>query len=70
MLFRLTNDQKYLYRALKFVEFMETDEFSKGARTPDSPYSLFEGLAGAICLYADLADDAKQAEFPFVPVFF
>ncbi|XP_044738682.1 lanC-like protein 3 [Chrysoperla carnea] len=68
LLYRLTNDLKYLYRAVQFSEFMKSELFNKQARTPDSPYSLFEGYAGTICFLADLADP-KQAAFPFMDVF-
>jgi membrane transport protein XK len=68
LLYRLTNSLKYLYRASRFADFMETDEFKAQARTPDSPYSLFEGLAGTVCFILDLLDP-NQAEYPLVPVF-
>ena len=38
MLYRLTNDKKYLYRAMRFADFLNEDEFKKHARTPDRPY--------------------------------
>jgi hypothetical protein len=43
LLHRLTNDQKHLYRAMKFAEFLVNDHFLHEAREPDRPYSLFEG---------------------------
>lgn len=43
LLYRLTNDQKHLYRAMKFAEFLVNDTFLNEARQPDRPYSLFEG---------------------------
>ena len=46
---------------------MQTDEFQKGARTPDSPYSLYEGLAGTVCFYAGLLNPSTAA-FPFFDV--
>lgn len=69
LLYRLTGKEKFLWRALKFAEFLETAEFRSGARTPDSPYSLFEGLAGTACFYIDLCDP-KNAEFPCFPSIF
>ena len=39
-----------------------------GARAPDSPYSLYEGLAGTVCYLADLLEPT-EAEFPFFDVF-
>ena len=68
LLYRLTKDPKYLHRALQFAEFMESDEFKQGARTPDCPYSLFEGLAGTMCFLVDLLQ-ADKAEFPLFDVF-
>lgn len=68
LLYRLTKEDQYLYRAQKFCDFMQTDEFQKGARTPDSPYSLYEGLAGTVCFYADLLNPSTAA-FPFFDVF-
>jgi len=68
LLYRLTNEDEYLYRAQKFSEFMQTKEFQTGARTPDSPYSLYEGLAGTVCFYADLLNPSS-ASFPFFEVF-
>lgn len=68
LLYRLTGDKKHLYRAHKFANFIQTGEFQKGARTPDCPYSLFEGLAGTVCFYTDLLQPDKAA-FPFFDVF-
>nr|XP_023019733.1 lanC-like protein 3 homolog [Leptinotarsa decemlineata] len=68
LLYRLTNDPKYLYRAIQFYKFLGTGEFQSGARTPDYPYSLYEGLAGTACYLADLTSP-MQASFPFSDVF-
>ena len=68
LLYRLTNDVKYLYRALKFAEFLESGTFKTEARKPDSPYSLYEGLAGTVCFLVDLLNP-NQAEFPFFNIF-
>ena len=67
VLFFSLDDQKYLYRALKFAEFLFTEEFQQ-ARIPDSPYSLYEGWAGTVCFLADLLQP-ENAEFPFFNVF-
>ena len=48
---------------------MFTDEFTDGARTPDRPFSLYEGWAGAVCFLTDLLQPEK-AEYPFMDVFF
>ncbi|KAH9382306.1 hypothetical protein HPB48_008838 [Haemaphysalis longicornis] len=58
LLYRLTADLRWLHRARQFAEFMFTDEF-KQARTPDCPYSLFEGLAGTACFLAGPAGAAR-----------
>ena len=63
-----TGDPKHLHRALKFAEFMTTPVFQERARTPDSPYSLYEGWAGTVCFFADLLAPQK-AEFPLFNVF-
>jgi len=68
LLYRLTGNELYLHRAMRFAEFLETPEFLNGARTPDTPYSLYEGLAGTVCFIADLLQPQK-AEFPFFDVF-
>ncbi|XP_053695575.1 lanC-like protein 3 homolog [Sabethes cyaneus] len=68
LMFRLTRENKYLYRAAKFMEFLTTDTFKNGARKPDRPYSLYEGLAGTVCFLVDLLQPSV-AHFPFMDVF-
>ena len=68
LLYRLTSDERHLHRALKFAEFMFTEDFQSMARRPDSPYSLYEGLAGTACFLIDVLQP-KQAEFPFFDIF-
>lgn len=68
LLYQLTKDQKHLYRAVKFAEFLEDKTFVKEARTPDRPYSLFEGVAGTVCFLLDVLAP-ETAEFPFMNVF-
>ena len=71
--YRLATDEimkeKYLYRARKFCEFLTSSTFQH-ARTPDCPWSLYEGWAGTICFIFDLINDPSKAEFPFSNVFF
>ena len=67
LLYRLTSNQCYLHRALKFAEFMLSDDFAQNTHTPDSPYSLFEGWAGAVCFLTDLLQP-HRAEFPLFDV--
>lgn len=68
LLHRLTNDVKYLHKAIAFAKFMETDAFKKEANIPDNPYSLYEGVAGTACFLVDILQPDK-AEFPFFDVF-
>ena len=67
-LYQITGDEKWLYRAYKFAEFMSSEEFLREARVPDHPLSLFEGWAAAACLFADLlreVDVRHHGGFPF-----
>lgn len=67
MMYRLTGDIMYFNRALKCSEFMYQDQF-KSARTPDCPFSLYEGWSGTACFLTDLLFP-DQAAFPFSEVF-
>ncbi|XP_055639710.1 lanC-like protein 3 homolog [Toxorhynchites rutilus septentrionalis] len=69
LMFRLTGENVYLYRAGKFMEFLDSDIFVKAARTPDRPLSLYEGMAGAVCFIVDLLSPATS-HFPFMDVFY
>ncbi|CAL8083675.1 unnamed protein product [Calicophoron daubneyi] len=64
LLYRLTGEVIYLHRASAFADFMNSEEF-KLARRPDSPYSLYEGLVGTACFYADLFSPLTAA-FPLM----
>lgn len=68
LMYRLTKEPKYLYRAKKFMRFLTEQEFIDDSRTPDRPYSLFEGIAGTVCFLIDLLD-ADNSAFPFMNVF-
>uniref|UniRef100_A0AAG5CZZ5 LanC-like protein 3 homolog n=1 Tax=Anopheles atroparvus TaxID=41427 RepID=A0AAG5CZZ5_ANOAO len=68
LMYRLTGENVYLYRAGKFAEFLATDTFSGSLLTPDRPYSLYEGLAGAVCFLVDILSPSN-ASFPFMDVF-
>lgn len=61
-LYRLTQDQKYLYRAYKFAEWC-FDYGKHGCRTPDHPWSMYEGMAGTIYFLVDLLEPLN-ARFP------
>lgn len=69
LLYRLTQDTLYLYRAEKFGEFLFDEVFQAEARQPDRPLSLYEGLSGTVCYLLDLAEPDKAA-FPFSDVVF
>lgn len=60
--------QKYLYRALKFAEFLDDDKFESEARRPDCPYSLFEGDAGMLCFLGNLLSCPEKTSFPFFDI--
>jgi hypothetical protein len=60
-------EPKHLYRATKFAEFLNTETFKTQARSPDCPFSLYEGLAGTVCYLADLLHP-NQAVFPFFDI--
>ncbi|CAG9466523.1 unnamed protein product [Pedinophyceae sp. YPF-701] len=51
--FRATSDPTYLHRATAFASFM-ADSWRELADVPDRPFSLYEGLAGAVCLWFDM----------------
>uniref|UniRef100_A0A182XVJ1 LanC-like protein 3 homolog n=1 Tax=Anopheles stephensi TaxID=30069 RepID=A0A182XVJ1_ANOST len=46
LMYRLTGEKCYLYRAAKFTEFLNSPTFAEQLLAPDRPYSLYEGLAG------------------------
>ena len=64
----MTDDKKYLSRAISFSELMYTEQFNRSARQPDCPFSLYEGIAGTMCFLADLLEP-NQSAFPFLDVF-
>ncbi|CAG5895720.1 unnamed protein product [Menidia menidia] len=61
-LYKLTQEKKYLYRACKFAEWC-LDYGTHGCRIPDRPYSLFEGMAGAIHYLSEL-ENPEASCFP------
>ncbi|XP_060754448.1 glutathione S-transferase LANCL1 [Neoarius graeffei] len=61
-LYRLTQEPKHLYRACMFADWCMS--YGKhGCRTPDTPFSLFEGMAGTIYFLTDLLQPTT-AKFP------
>nr|XP_023683667.1 lanC-like protein 1 [Paramormyrops kingsleyae] len=61
-LYKATGDLKHLYRACKFAEWC-MDYGKHGCRTPDTPFSLFEGMAGTVYFLADLTQPLRS-KFP------
>lgn len=68
IMYRLTKNPRYLYRATQFADFLTESEFSRFDTRPDSPWSLYEGLAGTVCFLIDLLHP-ETATFPFMNVF-
>uniref|UniRef100_A0A182P589 LanC-like protein 3 homolog n=1 Tax=Anopheles epiroticus TaxID=199890 RepID=A0A182P589_9DIPT len=65
LMYRLTGEKAYLYRASKFAEFLSSNAFATFLLAPDRPYSLYEGLAGTVCFLVDLLNPSHSA-FPFM----
>uniref|UniRef100_A0A1I8JUV1 LanC-like protein 3 homolog n=1 Tax=Anopheles funestus TaxID=62324 RepID=A0A1I8JUV1_ANOFN len=68
LMYRLTGEKCYLYRAAKFADFLNSPLFTEHLLAPDRPYSLYEGLAGTVCFLVDLLHPMKSS-FPFMDVF-
>jgi len=62
-LYRATGDPRALDRALHFARLSQSPRVTEQQRTPDRPWSLYEGLMGTLCFYADCLDPAR-ARFP------
>jgi len=67
LLHRLTGELKYLHRAVKFAEFIFSDQF-QNIKDLDHPTSLFEGWSAAVIFCTDILFP-NQATFPFNEVF-
>ena len=64
-MWQVTGDKTYLDKAFLFAGWCL--DMEKPARHgPDRPHSLFEGDAGRLFLWADLAQDPSQASFPII----
>lgn len=68
LMYRLTENEKYLKRSAAFAHFLQHPQFKAEARTPDYPYSLYEGIAGTACFLADFTNPSNAA-YPFSDVF-
>jgi lantibiotic modifying enzyme len=62
-LFKATRNIKHLNRACKFAQWCIASS-SRQCRTPDAPFSLFEGLAGTVYYLVDLVGEPGNAKFP------
>ena len=67
VLYRLTNDEKYLARSRHFADWLAGDEGRSVRLLPDCPFSLFEGLAGVACYFSELKDPASAC-FPLFEI--
>ena len=67
-LFKATGDARWLFRAYQFAIAMFRDDVVKECRTPDHPYSLYEGLAGTVCFLLDLRLRPCASAFPLFEV--
>jgi lantibiotic modifying enzyme len=65
-MYRVTGNVKYLYRAECFAKFLDSSQFLLGCTgmDSDSPYSLYDGLAGAVAFCSDLARLAHSETTP------
>ncbi|EPT31253.1 lanthionine synthetase C family protein [Toxoplasma gondii TgCatPRC2] len=64
MAYKLTRDPIWLDRAADFALKMFDEKLQADSRVPDNPFSLFEGLSGAICFLVDLLKNPLKAAFP------
>eukprot|EP00697_Spironema_sp_BW2_P002059 gnl/Spiro4/12767_TR6766_c0_g1_i1.p1 gnl/Spiro4/12767_TR6766_c0_g1~~gnl/Spiro4/12767_TR6766_c0_g1_i1.p1 ORF type:complete len:207 (+),score=12.25 gnl/Spiro4/12767_TR6766_c0_g1_i1:458-1078(+) len=62
--YRATGDQLWLSRACWFARWSCDVDVRALMRTPDAPFSLFEGEAGNLCFFLDLLSDPQSARFP------
>lgn len=62
-LHRATSDARARDRALHFARHSLSARVARQQRTPDRPWSLYEGAMGTLCFYADCLDPIS-ARFP------
>ena len=62
-LHRRTGDPRDLHRALHFARHSWSERVTREQRTPDRPWSLYEGLMGTLCFYLDCLEP-ERARFP------
>jgi len=61
-MYKFTKDIRYLQRAEIFAKIAIDSKYNAHMR-PDTPLSLFEGLAGRICFFSDLLNPT-ESRFP------
>jgi hypothetical protein len=66
-MFKTTKEPIWLHRAAQFAMFQFQPEVVADSRQPDHPLSLFEGVAGTLCLLIDL-ERPLFASFPLFEV--
>ena len=67
--YRVSHDPRWLHRAVVFGTCIGDDGVCARQRTPDNPFSLFEGLAGSACFLRDLRESRFfGAELPLYEV--
>lgn len=49
----LMHAPRYMAKAMAFADFTHSEKGRSMYDLPDHPASLFEGLAGGLCFYAD-----------------
>nr|CAD2165449.1 unnamed protein product [Meloidogyne enterolobii] len=69
LLYRQTLENEWLDKAKVFALIIMSENFKNAARTPDCPWSLFEGWAGSLCFLIDLLTPTKS-QFPLLPLNF
>lgn len=61
--FGVFQEDKFLYRAIKFAEYCLDYTKQKEEYSPDRPVSLHEGISGPMYLLLDI-QDPENAKFP------
>lgn len=56
-------EDKFLYRAIKFAEYCLDYTKQREEYSPDRPVSLYEGISGPMYLLLDI-QDPENAKFP------
>ena len=62
-MYQETGDEEYLKKAKRFCNFV-CDYGKHQCRTPDRPFSLFEGMSGTVYFLDDMEKNLEDARFP------